>query len=154
MSNCPHPWKAGWQRLADEVGAPVYCPTWMPSQLDGHIGGPYTDVRSVGKSDHSYLVSFVWVDHDVGGVTGEVHVNCRGYPGRIAIPTCRDTVTVNGKTLHPKLPCFADPRGTRRIAGLKATLYTVNQGIDQWHLLYAWRHAGSLYTLSEHVVPP
>ena len=30
----------------------------------------------------------------------------------------------------------------------------VNQDADQWHLLYAWRHNGSLYTLSEHIAPP
>jgi len=30
----------------------------------------------------------------------------------------------------------------------------VNQDADQWHILYAWRHAGSLYTVSEHVAPP
>jgi hypothetical protein len=152
-ASCPQASKAGWQQLADEIGAPVYCPTWMPSPLNGHIGGRYADGRFADK-DRSYLISFVWVDHDVGGVTGEVHVNFRGYPGRTAIPTCEDTLTVKAKTFHPKLPCFADPRGTRRLGGITATLYTVNQGIDQWHLLYAWRRNGSLYTLSEHVAPP
>jgi hypothetical protein len=152
-ASCPQAWKAGWQRLANEARAPVYCPTWMPSPLDGHIGGRYADARVVDK-DHSYLVSFVWVETDAGGVTGEVHVNFRGYPGRLAIPVCEDTLTVNGKTVHPKLPCFADPKGTRRFGGIRPTLYTANQGIDQWHLLYAWRHSGSLYTLSEHVTPP
>ena len=88
------------------------------------------------------------------GVTGEVHVNFRGYPGRTAIPICEDTQTVNGKTVHPKMPCFADPKPAAPIAGIKPTLYTVNQGVDQWHLLYAWRDHGSLYTVSEHVTPP
>jgi hypothetical protein len=152
-ATCPKQWKAGWQALANQVGASVYCPTWMPRPLDARIGGPYADTRGVG-GDHSYLVSFVWVDHDVGGVTGEVHVNFRGYPGRTAIPICEDTQTVNGKTVHPKMPCFADPKPTAPIAGIKPTLYTVNQGIDQWHLLYAWHRFGSLYTLSEHVAPP
>jgi hypothetical protein len=151
--SCPQAWKGGWQGLANQVGAPVYCPTWMPKPLDGHIGAQYADARVVDK-DHSYLVSFVWVEHDAGGVTGEVHVNFRGYPGRTAIPMCEDTLTVNGKTVHPKLRCFADPKEKRQLAGISATLYTANQGIDQWHLLYAWRHKGSLYTLSEHVAPP
>jgi hypothetical protein len=35
-----------------------------------------------------------------------------------------------------------------------ASVYTANQGADQWHVLYAWRRAGSLYTISEHVAPP
>ena len=30
----------------------------------------------------------------------------------------------------------------------------MNQDADQWHVLYAWRTGGSLYTLSEHVAPP
>ena len=38
--------------------------------------------------------------------------------------------------------------------GIEATLYTVNQDADQWHLLLAWHHSGSLYTLSEHLAPP
>ena len=153
-ASCPQAWKAGWQRIANEAGAPVYCPSWLPRPLDGKIGGPYANVTGVDKHDRSYLVSFVWVEHDLGGVSGEVHVNFRGYPGRTAIPTCEDTVTVKGKTLHPKLPCFSDPKGRPRLAGLRPTLYTVNQGIDQWHLLYAWRHRGTLYTVSQHVTPP
>ena len=30
----------------------------------------------------------------------------------------------------------------------------MNQDADQWHVLYAWRHDGSLYTVSEHVILP
>ena len=30
----------------------------------------------------------------------------------------------------------------------------MNQDADQWHLLYAWHHKGSLYTVSEHLAPP
>ena len=37
---------------------------------------------------------------------------------------------------------------------LRRPLYTVNQGADQWHLVYAWRHAGTLYTASQHVAAP
>ena len=33
-------------------------------------------------------------------------------------------------------------------------MYTVNHGADSWHVLFAWRRGGSLYTLSEHVAPP
>jgi hypothetical protein len=35
-----------------------------------------------------------------------------------------------------------------------ATVYTANQGIDEWHVLYAWERDGSLYTVSEHRAPP
>jgi len=30
----------------------------------------------------------------------------------------------------------------------------VNQDADQWHILLAWKHRGSLYTVSEHVIAP
>jgi hypothetical protein len=40
------------------------------------------------------------------------------------------------------------------VKGITATVYTVNQGVDQWHVLYAWRRAGSLYAVSEHVAFP
>jgi hypothetical protein len=150
---CPAAGREGWQRLANQIGALVYCPTWMPRPLDAKIGGSYANGRSIGK-DRSYLVSFVWVDRDTGGITGEVHVNLRGYPGRTAIPVCEDTLTVKGKTVRKPIPCFADPRGTRRVGGITATMYTANQGADEWHVLYAWRRAGSLYAVSEHVARP
>ena len=150
---CPSAWAAGWQRLANQIKTPVYCPTWMPSPLDARMGGQYANGRSVG-GDRSYLVSFVSVDHDVGGISGEVHVNFRGYPGRTAIPVCQDTITENGATRRTRIPCFADPRWTKSIGGLRVTAYTANQGADQWHVLYAWRTNGSLYSLSEHVTPP
>ena len=38
--------------------------------------------------------------------------------------------------------------------GIAATLYTVNQDADQWHLLLAWHHKGGLYAVSEHLAPP
>lgn len=150
QSACPAAWKPGWQRLADRIKAPVYCPSWMPNPLTAEIGGPWGDVDSVDKRDRSYLVSFIWHEFQ----SGDVHVNLRGYPGRTAIPTCIEVDTVKGVTKRTKIPCFSDPRGHKRTNGIDATFYTVNQDTDQWHVLYAWRHDGSLYTLSEHVSPP
>ncbi|HEY1365689.1 MAG TPA: hypothetical protein VGF23_01185 [Gaiellaceae bacterium] len=145
---CPAAWRAGWQKLADRIGAPVYCPTWMPNPLDGQIGGQWQDIDSVDK-DRSYLISFL--SHDQ---SGDVHVNFRGYPGRVTIPKCTTVDVEGGKTHRGTTPCFADNRGTRRANGIVATFYAVNQDADQWHLLYAWRHNGSLYTVSEHYILP
>jgi len=153
-AECPRTWLAGWQRIADRVGAPVYCPTWMPDPLDGKIDGDYRNVIAVDDRDRSYLVSFIWLDRDAGGVSSEVHVNFRGYPGSTRVPTCQETHTVKGVTKRRPIPCFSDRRATRRVGGLDVDVYTVNQGIDQWHVLYAWRRDGSLYTVSEHVAPP
>jgi hypothetical protein len=146
---CPAAWRPGWQALANRIRAPVYCPTWLPRPLTGRIGGGWTDIDSVDR-DRSYLISFLY--HEPDG--GDVHVNFRGYPGRTEIPRC-DDVQLNGtKARRTKVPCFSDPRGSLRANGVAATLYTVNQDADMWHILYAWKHEGSLYAVSEHVAPP
>jgi hypothetical protein len=147
---CPAAWAAGWQKLANKIQAPVYCPSWMPNPLDAKIGGQYIDINSIGK-DRSYLISFL--EHgDVG--SGDVHVNFRGYPGRTTIPTCTTIIPNGKKTIRGKTACFSGVNGTTRANGITATIYTVNQDADQWHILLAWHHRGSLYTVSEHVIKP
>jgi hypothetical protein len=146
---CPSKALAGWQRLANRIKAPVYCPTWMPDPLDGIIGSRWNNIDEVSR-DRSYLESWVWQETGPGAAGGELHVNLRGYPGRTAIPRC---VNADSKT-RELIPCFSDPRGRVRGNGIVATVFTVNQDADQWHVLYAWRHRGSLYTISEHVAPP
>jgi len=136
---------AGWQRLANRIHAPVYCPTWMPDPFDGVIGGQWNTIDSVSP-DRSYLIGFIWLEAG----SGELHVNLRGYPGRTRIPKC-----IDDDTAKPTLiPCFADPAGTVKANSINATVYTVNQDADQWHILLAWRHKGSLYTISQHVIQP
>ena len=95
-TSCPKAWKAGWQKLANDVGATVYCPSWMPEPVDARINGIYKNGRWVDKKDRSYLVSFLWLDQDAG-VSREVHLNFRGYPGRTTIPSCQTTRTVEGQ---------------------------------------------------------
>lgn len=148
---CPFP--AGWQKLANRIGAPVYCPAWLPDPLKGRIGGPSNNIDSVSK-DRSYLESFIWQDTDGPNLSGELHVNLRGYPGRTTIPTCSDILFGGGKPRKVYMPCFADPHGTRTVNGIRFTEYTVNQDADQWHILYLWRYRGSLYTVSEHRAAP
>jgi hypothetical protein len=133
----------GWQQLADSIRAPVYCPRWMPDPLNGVIKGQWNNIYSVSP-DRSYLIGFIWFEHG----SGELHVNLRGYPGKTKIPKCPAAV---GKGT---LACFADPHGQVRANGIDATVYTVNQGADQWHVLLAWHRNGSLYTLSQHVAAP
>jgi hypothetical protein len=144
----------GWQRLANKIKAPVYCPSWLPDPLVPQIGNRWNNIDSVDP-DRSYLESWAWQEA-AGLNTQEIHVNLRGYPGHPEIPKkCQDVKTVNGKTYRKWIACFQDPRGTwRSTNGITATMYTVNHGADSWHVLFAWRHSGSLYTLSEHVAPP
>ena len=128
---------------------PVYCPTYMPDPLDGVIGSRWNNINALSR-DRSYLESWVWQETGLGAAGGELHVNLRGYPGRTTIPKC-----VDDDTAKPTLiPCFADPAGTVRANGIKATVFSVNQDADQWHILYAWRRSGSLYAVSEHVIRP
>ncbi len=149
-ATCPAQWRSGWQKLANQVGVAVYCPTWMPSPLDAKIGGQWNSDGPAVDKDRSYLVGFLW--HEAG--SGDVHVNFRAYPGSTRIPRCIDTQTTAGKTRRRSIPCFSDPRDTRLVHGRRVTVYTVNRDADQWHVLYAWRRRGTLYTVSEHVAPP
>jgi hypothetical protein len=126
----------GWQKLSDRIDAPVFCPSWLPDPLVGKIGGEWEGVHSVTKTG-SYLIGFIWFERGAG----EVHVNLRGYPGETKVPTC------NG------VPCFSGNRGTREVGGKTVDVYTVNRGADTWHVLYAWKENGSLYSVSQHVVP-
>ena len=147
---CPAAWRSGWQALANKIQAPVYCPTWMPNPLDAQIGGQYIDINSVHK-DRSYLISFL--EHGDAG-SGDVHVNFRGYPGHTAIPRCTTVIPNGAKTIRGMTACFSDVIGVRTGPGIRATVYRVNQDADQWHILLAWKHKGSLYTVSEHVIKP
>ncbi len=146
--HCAFP--AGWQRLANRIAAAVYCPGWLPDPLTSQIRGKWNNINSVSP-DRSYLESFVWQETEVGvnGAGGELHVNLRGYPGRTKIPTC----PTGAGNSYPE-PCFGGPHGQVRENGIAATLFTVNQGADQWHYALVWHHRGSLYTLSEHLAPP
>ena len=142
------PGRAGWQKLANRVDAPVYCPGWLPDPLVGKLGGQWNNINSV-SSDRSYLESFVWQETGGGAAGGELHVNLRAYPGRTSIPTCR-----TGGTDSRNVPCFDEPTKSITANGIRTKLYTVNQDADQWHAALVWRADGNLYTLSEHVAPP
>jgi hypothetical protein len=141
-------YRLGWQRLANQISADVYCPGWLPPPLTSQIGGSANNINAVSP-DRSYLESFIWQDTDTPGISGLFHVILRGYPGRTSIPTCLGGI--KGTT---PLPCFAGANGHVTANGIHATLYTVNQEADAWHILLLWRHRGGLYTVSEHLAPP
>src|SRR4051794_21189312 len=103
VPHCAFP--AGWQKLANRIGAPVYCPGWLPDPLTSQIGGTWNNIDSVSK-DRSYLESFVWQETGMGAAGGELHVNLRGYPGRTAIPNCP-----TGAGNSDMKPCFGGGRG-------------------------------------------
>ena len=135
-ATCSEEARAGWEELADRIGAPVYCPSWLPAPLTNELGGEWHSTDSV-RRDGSYLMGFIWFEPG----SGEVHVNLRAYPGQTDMPDC------DGR------PCFSDPQAPKQIGSFDITPYSVNRGADTWHLLYAWEHDGSLYSVSQHVVP-
>jgi hypothetical protein len=139
---CPAAWQPGWEKLARGIGAPVYCPGWMPNPLDGRIGGEWNGLRLVDRHG-GFLVSFIY--QETG--SGEVHVNFHRWP-TTGMPLCR------AETSQQKIPCYSEPAGHVRANGIDATLYTVSRDADQWHLSYLWRHGGATYVVSEHVAPP
>jgi hypothetical protein len=140
--------QVAWQRLANRIKAPVYCPGWLPDPLTGKLGAADNNIHSVSP-DRSYLESWVWQETGGGAAGGELHVNLRAYPGRTTIPTCR-----TGGSNSRNVPCFASPVGRISANGITSPVYTVNQDADTWHYLLLWRRYGNLYTLSEHVAPP
>jgi len=149
---CPKEWKAGWQQLANKIKAPVYCPSWLPRPLDGRFDGVFNG--QTVDPDRSYLIKFLWFEPGLPGGPQEVHVVLRGQPGNPRTPACDNSTVESGTVVHHFTPCFSDPQRKKRFGSNVATLYTSNQGADQWHLLYAWRTNGSLYTLSQHVTQP
>jgi hypothetical protein len=150
-TGCTGAVRAGWQKLANRIDAPVFCPSWLPDPFTGVLhDGRWNTIYSVNGTDRSYLMGFIWLEAG----SGELHVNLRGYPGRARVPTCSDTEITGGKTTRTKVPCFADTKGTKRLGGRTVTVYTRNRDADLWHVLYAWHYRGSLYTASEHVVAP
>jgi hypothetical protein len=149
---CPKSARAGWEALANEVRARVYCPSWLPYPLDERFDGVFNG--QTVDPDRSYLVKFLFFDAGLPGGPQEVHVIFRGYPGNRRLPRCDNSTVEDGKVVHHFSPCFSDPKGKKRFGSKLATLYTSNQGADQWHLLYAWRENASLYTVSEHVAAP
>ena len=145
--HCANP--AGWQKLANRVKAPVYCPGWLPDPLTSRIGGKWSNGDPVSP-DRSYLESFVWQETGPGIAGGELHVVLRGYPGVTKIPRCR-----TGGADSRNVPCFDGARGTVTAGGITARLYSgPNQDMDAWHAVLLWHRNGTLYTLSEHVAPP
>lgn len=132
---CPAQFRAGWQRLANRVDAPVYCPRWLPDPLkpEAHLHSPIGADRSWQIGFHEYELRSV-----------ELHVVVSGYPnGRP--PQCEDLKTGEFGS------CWQERHGTRRIGDRVVTVYERGVGHEASHVVYAWRERGTLYAASMHV---
>lgn len=132
---CPKQWSADWQAWADKVGMTVWCPTWLPSPIDGRIGpqNEYNTARSPGRH---WQLGYVWRDEDFSGL---VHVVFEGMPDSMWPPRCAGMI------------CFAGPDGTSTIAGHKVRWYAHNMGSSSGHIAAVFHDGGNAYVVSMHV---
>ena len=86
-------------------------------------------------------MGFIWRR---GAAAASCTSTCAAIPGRTKIPTC-PTADVGKSARGPVLRRPARPRCGARD---HATVYTVNQDADQWHVLYAWHRNGLASTRS------
>jgi hypothetical protein len=140
---CPAKFAAQWQRLADRIRAPVFCPAWLPDPFEADLNSQWNNIGAV-RPDRSYVRGWTWYEVQ----SGELHVNVHGFPGRSSPPkTCLDDD-------RNKVSCFSDPIERKRIGGLDVTVFARGRALDTWHVVYGWRQAGSYYAVSQHVAKP
>jgi hypothetical protein len=143
QKTCPAKFAAQWQRLADRIRAPVFCPAWLPDPFEADLNSPWNNIAAV-RRDRSYVRGWTWYEVQ----SGEQHVNVHGFPGRSSPPkSCLDDD-------RRKVSCFSDPVERKRIGGLDVTVFARGRALDTWHVVYGWRHAGSYYAVSQHVAKP
>ena len=144
---------AGWQRLAKQDRRAGLLPVVAAAAARPGRSAARAR-RQYVEPDRSYLVAFFWLETTPTGGE-EVHVNLRGYPGQDDDPDLRGHADGRRQDVAPEDARASTTRAVTSASGRRRRrVYTANQGADQWHVLYAWRHRGSLYTVSEHVAPP
>jgi hypothetical protein len=140
---CPAQFAGQWQRLANRVGIPVFCPAWLPDPFTADVNSTWNNIDAV-RRDRSYVRGWTWYEVQ----SGELHVNVHGFPGRSSPPrNCLDDA-------RKKVSCFSDPIERKRIGGLDVTVFARGRALDTWHVVYGWRHSGSYYAVSQHVAKP
>jgi hypothetical protein len=132
---CPKGWAADWQAWADKVGMTVWCPTYLPSPIDGRIGpqNEYNTARSPGRH---WQLGYVWRDEDFSGL---VHVVFEGMPDKLWPPRCGGMM------------CFAGPSGRSTVAGHDVRWYSHNMGSSSGHIAAVFHDDGNAYIVSMHV---
>lgn len=133
---CPPGRSAGWQRWADRVHMTVFCPSWLPVQLDGSVGGADTTAASPGRH---WQVQFVWRADDFSQL---IHVVFEGFAPGTWPARC------GGE------PCYGDAAGHETIAGHRVTWFADNHGSSTGHIAAMFRDGANRYTVSLHVIDP
>jgi hypothetical protein len=114
----------------------VFCPSWLPVQLDGSVGGPDTTATSPGRH---WQVQFVWRADDFSQL---IHVVLEGFAPGTWPATCGGG------------PCYGGAAGTQTIGGRRVTWYSDDHGSSTGHIAAAFRSGPNRYTVSLHVIDP
>jgi hypothetical protein len=114
----------------------VFCPSWLPVQLDGSVGGTDTTAASPGRH---WQVQFVWRADDFSQL---IHVVFEGFAPGTWPAVC------GGE------PCYGDVVDQETIAGRRVTWYAQNHGSSTGHIAATFRDGGNRYTVSLHVIDP
>ena len=77
----------------------------------------------------------------------------RRLPAPRRRPRCDDVETTNGTSVWTKVPCSATVGDAPRRPHRGDALHGETRP-RPWHLLFAWKSHGSLYTVSQHVAAP
>jgi len=134
--HCPPARSASWHRWADRVHMTVFCPSWLPVQLDGSVGGADTTAASPGRH---WQVQFVWRADDFSQL---IHVVFEGFAPGTWPARCGG------------VPCYGGAQGSETISGRRVTWYADDHGSSTGHIAAAFRDGGNRYTVSLHVIDP
>ena len=148
--SCPAAWQRSWQKLANRIDAPVYCPSWLPDPLDGQIGGRWNNIDSVGK-DRSYLVGFVWQEMSAAG---DPHQPPR-LSGGDEDPDLPLGRARRRQAARDEVPCFDDSHGQKTIGGFR--VHRVHGQPGRRPVARALRLAArrvAVHRSAQHVAPP
>ena len=134
--SCPAAWADDWRQWSARVGMAVWCPSWLPSPIDGVIGGQFNTAASPGRV---WQLGFVYREV---GFAELIHVVFEGYPPDRWPRRCGDG------------PCFGGEQGGETIAGHRVTWYRHNKGSSSAHVAGVFRDGGNVYVVSMHIWQP
>ena len=145
---CAAAWRPGWQQLANRVQARLLPDLDAEPARRGHEGAD--EERRVGQARRSWPRQLPLARAAGAG-------RPRQLP-RLSGPYCDPALRGHpggcGEEVRHATSRASATRSPRTGGRFSVTPYTVNQGVDQWHVLYLWRERGSIYTVSQHVAKP
>jgi hypothetical protein len=131
---CPPSWRPGWQKWANKVQMPVYCPGWMPT-VTGQIKSQWNTAYAPGHDN--WQLGFAWLEFD-----NLVHIIFEGYAPKAFPPNCEGS------------PCFAGYIGSQQVGRFHVRWYDHNLASHTGHIAAIFRANGYIYVVSMHIAPP